>query len=93
MSEEEKQNFLRGVQDFWEKDTEIKKILMDLLKAESSMNGVYQMQRYVNLLRRTTNTLEGIFKKMIPLLKISSEKEFEFPQSVTLFFLETKGKT
>ena len=86
MSEEEKQNFLRGVQDFWEKDTEIKKILMDLLKAESSMNGVYQMQRYVNLLRRTTNTLEGIFKKMIPLLKgISSNLMLDF---VTKFFAQ-----
>ena len=86
MSEKEKQNFLRDVQDFWEKDVEIKKILMDLLKAESSMNGVYQMQRYVNLLRRTTNSLEGIFKKMIPLLKgIPSNLMLDF---VTKFFAQ-----
>ena len=69
MSEEEKKRFFADFESFLQKDIAIKKILMELAQAKDNLTGTYQMQRYVNLLRKTANSLEETFKNMIPLLK------------------------
>ena len=87
MSEEEKKRFFADFESFLQKDIAIKKILMELAKAKDNLTGTYQMQRYVNLLRKTANSFEVTFKNMIPLLKgIPSNLMEDFIKKFFFFF-------
>lgn len=76
------QKNLQMLQDFFKQDEDIKKILLNLLKAKDSLVGTYQMQRFLRLLNRTTTQFQKFFKSFLPLLELSS---LEYPDLLENF--------